>query len=204
MRIGVFGGSFDPVHLGHLHLASCCCEQAGLAEVWFVPTAHQPFKTAGPKASNEHRLAMLELACQDHCQFQVKRLECDRGGVSYSVDTLEAIRTAEPTAELFFLMGADTLADFPAWHRPAEICRLATPLVVRRGETSGPNFEVLRPFVSKKRLDQIYANQVEMPPMPVSSSQVRSLIASGRSWQELLPREVADYVRTHQLYGSRR
>ena len=210
MRLGIFGGSFDPVHHGHLRLADCCCVQAKLDEVWFVPAAHQPLKPAGPEASPADRLAMLEIACADSPKFKVSAVEIDRGGVSYSSDTLEAIRAAQPTAELFFLMGADALADFPSWHRPQEICRLATPLVVRRGKTAEPNFEALRPFITDERLDQIHQQQVVMPPTPISSSQIRALIAGegdsaqGGDWQHLLPSGVANYVREQRLYGSQR
>jgi len=204
MRLGIFGGSFDPVHLAHLRLAECCCAQVELDEIWFVPTAHQPLKPEGPEASNVDRLAMLVLACADHPTFKVSRVELDRGGVSYSIDTLEAVRAEQATAELFFMMGADALADFPAWHRPADICRLATPLVVRRGETVEPSYEVLRGFVSTERLDQIHQQQVEMPPMPISSSQIRALIATDGDWQALLPSSVADYILEHRPYASKR
>lgn len=204
MRLGIFGGSFDPVHLGHLLLARCCCSQAGLEQVWFVPTAHQPLKPAGPQAGNAERLAMLELACADEPGFDISTVEFDRGGVSYSVDTLETIRAEQPTAELYFLMGADALADFPAWHLPGDICRLATPLVVRRAETAEPSFEVLRPFVSAERLDQIRAAQVEMPPTPISSSQIRELIAAGGDWQDLVPPRVAEYIGSQGLYAKQR
>ena len=203
-RLGIFGGSFDPVHLGHLLLAECCAEQAKLDEVWFVPTAHQPLKPAGPQASNLDRLAMLQHACESQKTYKISTIELDRGGLSYSVDTLEAIQAKQPDAELFFLMGADSLADFPKWHRPDDICRLATPLVVHRAESAEPNFEALRPLVSADRLDQIRQQQIEMPPTPISSSQIRALIASGGNWQAFVPAEVADYIEKHQLYATQR
>jgi len=202
-RLGIFGGSFDPVHLGHLLLADCCRLQAGLDEVWFVPTAHQPLKPAGPRASDTHRLAMLQLACASQAMFQVKTVEIDRG-VSYSIDTLEAIQANQPDAELFFLMGADSLADLPTWHRPADICHLATPIVVHRAETPKPNFEILNSLVSAARLAAIRSDQIEMPPMPISSSAIRSLIAAGDHWQDLVPPPVADYIDKHGLYGGKR
>ena len=202
MRLGIFGGSFDPVHRGHLLLADCCCVKAELDEIWFVPTAHQPLKPSGPQASDADRLEMLRRACAGHPNFKVSRVEIDRGGVSYSIDTLEAVHAELPSAELFFMMGADALADFADWHRPAEICRLATPLVAGRGEATEPSLEVLRRFVSAERLDQIRAQQVEMPPTPISSSQVRDLIATGGDWQDLLPSGVADYICAHGIYTT--
>ena len=202
MRLGIFGGSFDPVHEGHLLLAECCLEQASLDKIWFLPTAEQPLKPAGPLANSAHRLAMLELACQTRPEFETSSLEIDRGGVSYSVDTLETIHTELPGAELFFLMGADSLADLPAWRRPNDICRLAIPLVVHRANEPEPDFEVLRPLVSGARLQEIRAHQVDMPPTPISSSEIRALIAAGGDWQPLVPRGVAEYVEQHGLYAA--
>jgi len=99
-------------------------------------------------------------------------------------------------------MGADSLADLPKWHRPADICRLATPLVVHRAETPAPGFEMLRPLISTDRLDEIRQHLVEMPPTPISSSKIRTLIAKGGDWQELVPSGVADYIERHQLYAT--
>lgn len=202
MRIGVFGGSFDPVHLGHLRLADCCWRQAGLDRVDFVPAAQQPHKPRGPIAQEADRVAMLRRATADRPEFGVSTLEIDRGGVSYSVDTLRQMRIEHPDAELFFLMGADSLADFPNWREPAEICRVAMPLVVRRAESPAPDFESLRPFVSPARLKAIRAAQVEMPATPISSSQIRQQIAEGGDWQPLVPAAVAEFIVERRLYRS--
>jgi nicotinate-nucleotide adenylyltransferase len=200
MRIGVFGGSFDPVHLGHLRLADCCWRQARLDRVEFVPAAEQPHKPSGPVASEVDRVAMLRLATSGRPAFGVSTLEIDRGGVSYTVDTLRQIGSQNPGAELFFPMGADSLADLPSWREPDEICRLATPLVVWRAESPPPDFEGLRPFVSVTRLAEIRAAQVQMPATPISSSQIRQLIAEGGAWQSLVPASVADYIVSRRLY----
>jgi nicotinate-nucleotide adenylyltransferase len=202
MRIGVFGGSFDPVHRGHLLLADCCWRQAGLDRVEFVPAAQQPLKPRGPVASEIERAAMLRLATADRTEFSVSTVEFDRGGVSYTVDTLRQLQAEQPDAELFFLMGADSLADFPHWREPAEICQLATPLVVRRAESPEPDFESLRPFLSLARLEAIRATQVEMPPTPISSSQIRKLVAEGGEWRAMVSAAVAEYIVERQLYVS--
>ena len=202
MRIGVFGGSFDPVHRGHLLLADCCWRQAGLDRVEFIPAAQQPLKPRGPVAAEGDRVAMLRLATAARPEFRVSTLEIDRGGVSYTVDTLRQLRADQPDAELFFLMGADSLADFPHWRDPAKICQLATPLVVRRAESPEPEFESLRPFVSPQRLEEIRAAQVAMPATPISSSQIRKLIAEGGDWRAMVPAEVAEYIGERQLYVS--
>ncbi len=200
MRIGIFGGSFDPVHLGHLLLANCCWRQASLDRVEFVPAAAQPLKPRGPVASEADRVAMLHLATADRPEFSVSTIEIDRGGVSYTVDTLRARQAEHPGAELFFLMGADSLADFPEWRDPVEICRLATPLVVRRAGSPEPNVESLRRFVTPARLAAIRDAQVEIPATSISSSQIRRHIAEGGQWQPLAPAPVADYIVQRGLY----
>jgi nicotinate-nucleotide adenylyltransferase len=202
MRIGVFGGSFDPVHLGHLRLAACCWRQARLDRVEFMPTAQQPLKPWGPVASEADRVAMLRLAVADWPAFCVSTIEIERGGVSYSVDTLRTLHEMNPAAELFFLMGADALAEFPEWREPAAICELATPMVVRRAGAPEPDFEVLRPIASEPRLAEIRAAQVEMPPTPISSSGIRAMIVAGGDWQKMVPPAVGEYIETQGLYRA--
>lgn len=200
MRIGVFGGSFDPVHWGHLTLADCCLRQAGLDRVLFVPTARQPLKPRGPVASNEDRVAMVRLAVADRPEFDLSTIELDRGGVSYTVDTLREIQAEHPRAELFLLMGADALADFPKWREPAAICALATLLVVRRSGHAAPDLAKLTPLMSTERLGETIAAQVEMPDTPVSSSEIRRLIAAQGDWRPLVPAAVAQYIAERGLY----
>ena len=202
MRIGIFGGSFDPVHWGHLTLAESCREQARIDHVWFVPAAHQPFKPDGPFATDAQRVDMLKLALADRPDCDISTIEIDRGGMSYTVDTLLTISSSQPDAELFLLMGADSLVDFPYWRRPAEICRVATPLVANRGGEPPPNFDHLAEVVSPERFAEIQAQQVRMPAMQHSSSDIRRLIATDGDWENLVPEAVASYIRDHQLYRS--
>jgi nicotinate-nucleotide adenylyltransferase len=200
MRLGIFGGSFDPVHRGHLVLADSCAEQAALDAVWFVPASHQPLKPTGPQASDADRLAMLRLALADQSRFEVSELEIVRGGVSYTVDTLAAVQAQHPEAELFFLLGADSLADLPDWHRPEEICTLTTLLVVRRAGEAEPNFDALDHLVSAERLERFRDHQVEMPETPISSSQIRQLIATEGAWRKLVSEGVAQHIERESLY----
>jgi nicotinate-nucleotide adenylyltransferase len=187
MRIGLFGGSFDPVHNGHLTLAACCAEQGGLDAVWFVPAALQPFKLGGPVASDADRVAMLRLAIADMPGREVSTLEIDRGGVSYTVDTLRQLHAELPDAELFFLMGADTLRDLPGWREPDEVLRLATPMAVQRpGEADV--------------VTDVPHMRIGMPPMDISSSDIRKRIATGESIEGLLPASVAAYIDEYGLY----
>lgn len=187
MRLGILGGSFDPVHHGHLALARCCRDQAKLDEVWLMPTAVQPFKQRGPIAADEDRLAMLRLATRGNRGLVVSSLEIARGGVSYTVDTLRAIAEEHSGAELYLLMGADTLADLPNWREPDAVLSLAKPLVVQRPGETTPETD---------------AQIVEMPAMDLSSSEIRRRIAAGESIKGMTPDSVDEYVRQNGLYRT--
>jgi nicotinate-nucleotide adenylyltransferase len=201
MRLGVFGGSFDPVHFGHLLLADCCLRQAALDRVMFVPASRQPHKPRAPRATDAERVAMLRLATRERAEFEVSTVEIDRGGVSYTIDTLRDLQARDPTAELFFLMGADSLADMPYWREPAAICQVATPLVVRRSGRGEPDFQALAHLISSARLAGMRGLQVDMPATPIASSEIQRLVAAGGDWQPLVPPSVADYIIEHGLYS---
>src|SRR5271166_5246780 len=132
MRIGVFGGTFDPVHLGHLILAEQCREQGRLDQVLFVPAASPPHKQSQALTPFAQRVEMLALAIAGQPAFRIDELEKDRPGPSYTVDTLEQLKERQPAAELFLILGSDTLLDLPHWHGPARVAALATLVVVAR------------------------------------------------------------------------
>jgi nicotinate-nucleotide adenylyltransferase len=196
MRLGIFGGSFDPLHNGHLQLARCCQRQAALDEIWFTPTAIQPLKHAGPHATNAQRLEMLRLATADEPSWRVCSLEIDRGGLSYTVDTLCQIHTELPDAELFFLMGADALRDVPHWKEPAEIFHLATPLIVCRVAQPHPELGALAAICPADRQPQL----IDMPDMPESSTEIRRRLTSGDPIDSFVPVAIARYISEHSLY----
>ena len=126
MRIGVFGGTFDPVHLGHLILAEQCREQARLDEVWFIPSGRPPHKQRHGITPFRHRAEMLQLAIAGHPAFRINELENERPGLSYTVDTLDELKKGHPSAEWFLLLGSDTLAEMHEWYDPAGILRRRT------------------------------------------------------------------------------
>jgi len=200
MRLGLFGGSFDPVHYGHLLLAEYCREQAQLDQVLFMPAAIPPHKQEQSLSAADDRVTMLELAVGGQPAFVVSRLELDRGGVSYTVDTLRELQTADPQAELFLLLGADSLADLPNWREPAEICRLATPLVVRRRGVAELDYSVLEPFVAPDRVELFRRSQVEMPVIELASREIRRRVSAGASIRYQTPRAVEKYISSNRLY----
>lgn len=196
MRLGIFGGSFDPVHNGHLALARACQRQTALDEVWFVPTAVQPLKQHGPHASNAERVDMLRLALQSEPSWRVSTLEIDRGGLSYTVDTLRQLDEELPEAVLFFLMGADAVHDAPTWREPQAIFALATPLVVRRAGAPEPDLAALRAMCAPNKQPRL----VEMPAVEASSTEIRRCAAAGEPLAELVPPSVAAYIAANGLY----
>jgi nicotinate-nucleotide adenylyltransferase len=198
MRLGIFGGSFDPVHNAHLALARACQQQAALDEVWFTPTAIQPLKHQGPRATNSQRVEMLRLAIGDESAWRVCTIEIDRGGFSYTVDTLKQIHEELPEVDLFFLIGADALHDVARWKEPREIFRLATPLVVRRAGQSMPDIEQLKLLCTNDTQPQ----SIEMAAMDVSSSEIRRRTAAGESIENLVPEVVANFIAQYRLYST--
>jgi nicotinate-nucleotide adenylyltransferase len=202
MRLGIFGGSFDPVHLGHLILAECCREQQRLDQVWFVPAHTPPHKQDHTLAPGSDRAEMLKLAIGGHEQFHFSTLELVRAGVSYTVDTLERLKAEDATRELFLILGADSLADLPTWREPSRICELSTPIVVRRAGSPPPDFSVLSPFVGSEKIRRFEGAQVEMPLIGISSSDIRRRVAQSRSIRFQTPRAVEKYIETHGLYQA--
>jgi nicotinate-nucleotide adenylyltransferase len=201
MRIGIFGGSFDPIHQGHLIIAEQCREQAALDEIWFVPAATAPHKQGGAMATPKQRMEMVELAVAGHPQFVVKGMEIERGGASYTVDTLEEIKGAHPEANLFLILGGDSAEQMPTWKNPERICELALPLVYFRPGISA-DVESLRSLVAPDRFQAIEQAAIAPRVIDISSTDIRQRIAEGRSIRYLLPRSVEMFIQTQKIYRA--
>jgi nicotinate-nucleotide adenylyltransferase len=206
VRYGIYGGAFDPIHLGHLLLAESCFRQAKLDRVFFVPTGTSPHRAGkdGYRASAEDRCSMIEMAMTGYEEFMISRYEIDRQETSYTVDTLHyfhrSLTLVEP--QFFLLMGADMFNDLPNWHEAGEICKLALPLVVSRPETPAPYYAALSGIVHPDRLDEIRQSAVVMPQIGISSTQIRKQVAAGESIRFQVPRSVEAYIASRQLYFS--
>lgn len=200
MRVGLFGGSFNPVHFGHLLLAECCREQRRLEQVLFLPAAVPPHKLDHQLTSAKARVEMLELAIAGQEAFAVNPYEVDRGGVSYTVDTLRHFRSEHPDLELFFLLGADMLADLPNWREADQICGLASLIVVGRPGIVEPSFDGLSALATPEEIDSIRRRRVEMPQVDLSSTEIRRRVGEGLSIRYQTPRAVEKYIETHRLY----
>ena len=198
MRLGVLGGTFDPVHTGHLVLAEQAREQLRLDRVLWVP-AGDPWRKAGePVSPAEDRLVMVRLAIEGNDGFEVSTTELDRAGPTYTLDTLQQLRGEYAAEELFFLLGLDALADLPNWHKPAELIRLALLGVARRGDERPRLAELERQLPGLEER----VRWVEMPRLDISGTELRRRASEGRSLRYLVPPAVASYVREHGLYRS--
>jgi nicotinate-nucleotide adenylyltransferase len=195
MRLGLFGGTFDPVHVGHLILAEQCREACGLDWVWFVVAGEPPHKR-GDRTALLHRLEMVRIAIAGHSAFEASDLEGKRPGPHYSVDTLTAVRHERPGDELFFLVGADSVVDLPTWRDPAGIARLATIVVVNR-----PGIEEIEPAALPDFGPEAKPLQlVTIPPIGIASSDLRKRLAEGKSIRYMVPRGVEAYIDANGLY----
>jgi nicotinate-nucleotide adenylyltransferase len=197
MRLGIFGGAFDPIHNGHLLLAEQCREQCQLDEVWFVPTKIPPHKKAESLSPDADRVEMLKLATVGRPEFVVSEIELDRDDVSWTVDTLRQLRDERPHDELFLLIGADSLGDFPTWRDPELIADLATVVAVNRGEAS---LEELTADLNPKLANKV--RLVTMPGISISATDLRNRVSEGRSIRYLVPRAVEQYIAGRYLYES--
>jgi nicotinate-nucleotide adenylyltransferase len=228
MRIGIFGGSFDPIHLGHLISAEQAREQARLEQVWFVPAARPPHKQNRDLTPFPLRVEMLEMAIAGHTDFRVCEIEKELFGPSYTVETLRRLQQTHPGNQWFLLMGSDSLRDFPSWREPDQIATLATLVVIDRPSdepAEGPsgssgaaaselhqlvgvtgatgNDAALRPSVPSPIVTAAStpaAIIVRSPLIDISSSNIRHRVREGRSIRYLTPRAVECFIAAHRLY----
>jgi nicotinate-nucleotide adenylyltransferase len=198
MRLGLFGGTFDPIHLGHLILAEQCREACALDRVWFVVAGAPPHKPGG-RTSVTHRLEMTRIAVAGQPAFTVSEIEASRPGPHYSIETIESIRRENPGDDLFFLIGADSLAELPSWREPVRIAQFATIVVVNRpgidevDSASLPGFGPgSHPLLS-----------VAIPPIGIASTDIRQRLAEGRSIRYQVPRGVEAYIEAQGLYREK-
>ncbi len=195
MRLGLYGGTFDPVHIGHLILAEQCREACRLEQVWFVVAGAPPHKQ-GERTPVAHRLEMVRIAIAGHQAFQVSDLEARGPGPHYSVETLQSVRSERPGDDLFFLIGADSLVDLPTWRNPAEIARLATIVVVNRPGIDRADQARLPSFGP----DAHPLQTVTIPPIGIASKDLRRRLAEQKSIRYLVPRGVEAYIAAQGLY----
>lgn len=186
-RVGILGGTFDPVHNGHLQIAASALTELALDRILFIPNSQSPVKSARPSAPYSDRLAMLQLAVAGQPRCVVSEIEGRRGGISYTVDTLRELRGTFPDAELHLIVGADALTEFHRWREHEEILALSRLAYVDRPGSAPP-------------APEYQARRITMPPHDISSSEIRHRVRGGLPVDHLVPVEVARYIADHSLY----
>ncbi|QJW97080.1 nicotinate-nucleotide adenylyltransferase [Frigoriglobus tundricola] len=201
MRIGIFGGTFDPVHMGHLILAEQCRAQAHLDEVWFVPSHIPPHKADKGVTRFEQRCDMLELATAGHPAFRIDRIEKDLDPPSYTARTLEHLHTRHPGNEFALLMGSDCLPDLPGWYEPRLVLERASLIVVPR---PGVMLWTAERLAAALGVDPsaVRMRFVACPMIEIASRELRRAVTDGMSVRYMVPRAVEEYVRERKLYTA--
>jgi nicotinate-nucleotide adenylyltransferase len=191
LKLGFFGGSFDPVHLGHLIAAQDAHEQLELDSLFFVPAAQAPLRDANVHASAADRVALLERALAGDSRFQILDWEIERGGVSYTFDTVARARCEFPNATLIWIIGEDQVAKLPGWHRLDELCAMTDFAFLQRPGHTLPSI----PDLPNLRLHRLISHQVEL-----SSSEIRQRTLENRPLRFLLPDPVIEYIQQRSLF----
>jgi nicotinate-nucleotide adenylyltransferase len=209
VRLGIFGGTFDPPHVGHLLAASDAIEYLALDRLVFIPAAVQPLKATRDTAAGADRLAMVRLTVDGDPRLETDSVELDRDGLSYTVDTLREFAGRYPSAERYFLVGADVLATFAQWREPRTVLDLATlAILTRRAEAAGGGVAPLwggsqRGSLATDTLDEVLVRRATLVPtrrVDVSSTEIRDRVRTGRSIHGFVTDAVADYIGAHGLY----
>ncbi len=201
-KIGLFGGSFDPIHFGHLSLCVAIMEEHQLDQILFCPVAVSPFKEAAPpQVSQEHRLEMVRLGISLFPKFQLIEFELERPAPSYTIDTVKALKQRfedqREIVQLHLILGGDTLPHLPLWREVEELIRLAPPLIGSRGG----GYPSTMPRFSSQILAIVTHGLTPIPMMDISSTMIRERLCQQKTCRHLMPANVLDYIEAHQLYS---
>jgi nicotinate-nucleotide adenylyltransferase len=198
MNIGVMGGTFDPIHIGHLIVAEAVRARLNLAEILFVPAGQPWLKVDSPISPAEHRVEMVRLALADKPYFKLSTMEIERAGPTYTVDTIAELKAqlgAED--ELFFILGWDNLAELPRWRQPSRLIQMCRLVAVPRPGSPRPDLKALEAIIPG--LSQRVA-LMDKPEIDISASAIRNRVAQGLSIHHLVPEPVGRYIKEHKLY----
>jgi nicotinate-nucleotide adenylyltransferase len=203
MRLGLLGGSFNPIHAGHVAMARAARTALGLDRVVLVPAARPPHKQRDLSlAPAEDRLAMARLAAASEPGLDVSPIELERAGPSFTIDTVRAFLSKEPGVELYFVVGSDTVPELASWKDVRELLRLARFAVVgRAGRDLEKDFAHLEKEIGAEAVRGLRERVVPMEPSSVSATEVRARVAAGKPIDGWVPGAVADYIRSHKLYA---
>lgn len=200
-KVGIMGGTFNPIHKGHLAIANQAYTQFSLDEIWVMPSKLPPHKAGAHILSADDRIQMVRLALNDAPHLKLSLFEMEREGYTYTYDTLERLHMQYPDTEFYFIMGGDSLRDFHLWKHPERISPLCTLLVACREEIMDQQMETCFRQVMQTYQAKVLA--LTCPPFAVSSSQIRQILAEGGDASSYLDPQVYAYIRQHQLYQEK-
>lgn len=193
--IGIMGGTFDPIHIGHLIAAESVRDLCGLNEVWFIPSFGPPLKANEPGVSGERRLEMVRAAIEGNAAFRVLDIELQRRGTSYSYDTVNELKLRYPDHTFAYIIGSDRINDLSHWHRIDQLAQLITFIGLERPSDT-PRPDLLPDFLQRR------LKLIPMPAIGISSTAIRHRLAAGQSVKYMVPDAVLQYIRRHRLYGT--
>lgn len=199
-RIGIIGGSFDPLHLGHLIIAQDAAEHLGLSEVVFIPASTPPHKQHAKQVAAEHRLNMLQLAVEADARFSVSDIEIKRGGLSYTVDTVQELGAIHRDADLFLIVGSDTLVELHTWHRIEELLQMCSVATLLRPGTDSLDAINQKIQVPERYRAELMNHVIAAHRIGISSTEIRRRVAEGERICYLVPPVVETYIYEHGLY----
>ena len=196
MRIGIFGGAFNPVHNGHLNLAECYRKSLSLDKILFVPTSVPPHKSADGLIDGAHRIQMLKAAVEGKKYFEISDIEFWRGGKSYSFDTIKTLQSVYPSDKFYLIVGSDQYLSFESWFRADTILKMVTLCTAARGHNE---YEKMQAYKEQNpNLKNSIISQFEV--LEISSTDIRNRVKNGESIEGLVPRAVEEYIRENNLY----
>jgi nicotinate-nucleotide adenylyltransferase len=197
-KVGIMGGTFDPIHIGHLMLAEQAYDKFDLDKVLIMPTGNPPHKDNAVSVLTKHRVQMARLAIENNKHFELSLVEVERSGYTYTYETLENLKKENPDIEYYFIIGADSLLDFDKWREPSKICEDATILVATRYNLSSKELKRQIDEVSNKYNAKIYS--LETPNIDISSKLIRTLVSTGKSIKYYVTSDVERYIYKNNLY----
>lgn len=200
-KIILFGGTFDPVHKGHIEVALCAMQKIGADKIILIPARRSPHKHKQPIASDVDRIAMLQLAVENNKAFQISNVELNRAEPSYTIDTIYQMREKfGQDCELYLLIGADMLRDLPLWHKINTLLEECNICVMNRGGYEKPDFDSLRGKLSPEKIQNLRNNMIETPMIDISSTEIRQALLNNADASQFLDPKVLDYIKRRKLY----
>ncbi|MCE5341401.1 MAG: nicotinate (nicotinamide) nucleotide adenylyltransferase [Planctomycetaceae bacterium] len=200
-KIILFGGTFDPIHNGHIEVAICAMEKICASKFFFIPARRSPLKNKQPVAYDTDRIAMIQLAIERNKDFEISNVEMNRAEPSYTIDTIRQLHEKlGENCEFYWLIGADMLKDLPLWHEINDLLSECNICVMNRGGYQKPNFDSLRGRLSPEHIANLKKNMLETPMLEISSTEIRKQLVDEQDVSKFLPPAVIDYIKRRKLY----